>query len=114
MFETPWYIRSNFGFILFKTSRKPLKGQFDNNGSIDNQKESAEAYAKKKDYNITKCFGGNYESASSDFTRKEFKELLTEVKKARKKPFAILIYKINRFSRTGGGAIGVANELILS
>jgi DNA invertase Pin-like site-specific DNA recombinase len=93
-------------------TRVSTKGQFDNNGSIDNQKESAEAYAKKKDYNITKCFGGTYESASSDFTRKEFKELLTEVKKARKKPFAILIYKMNRFSRTGGGAIGVANELI--
>jgi len=56
-------------------------------------------------------FGGTYESASGDFTRKEFTKLINHIRGVRKKPFAILINKINRFFRTGGGAIGLVTEL---
>ena len=82
------------------------------NMSLENQKESGYKYAQKHNYQITKTFGGTYESASGDFTRKEFTKLLNEVKYARKRPFAILIFTINRFSRTGGKGVGIATELI--
>ena len=82
------------------------------NYSLDNQEIAAESYAKKHGYIITQKFGGTYESASGDFTRKEFLRLLTEVKKAKKKPFAILIFIMSRFSRTGGNAIALASELV--
>ncbi len=82
------------------------------NQSLSNQTKSATEFAKKNDYAITKTFGGTYESASGDFTRKEFMKLLEEVRMAKIKPFAILIFKTSRFSRTGGGGIALANELI--
>jgi hypothetical protein len=37
---------------------------------------------------------------------------MSEVVKARKKPFAIIIYKMNRFSRSGGSGISLADTLI--
>jgi len=82
------------------------------NYSLDNQEIAAVAYAKKYGYIITQKFGGTYESASGDFTRKEFSRLIKEVKKAKKKPFAILIFIMSRFSRTGGNAIAMASELV--
>ncbi|WP_417364476.1 recombinase family protein [Galbibacter sp.] len=92
-------------------TRVSSKDQFETNGSIENQKNAANLLAQNK-YVITKTFGGTYESAKGDFTRKEFNRLISEVKKAKHKPFAILIYKMSRFSRTGGSAIGLVNKLI--
>ncbi len=82
------------------------------NYSLDNQEIAAVNYAQKHGYIITQKFGGTYESASGDFTRKEFSRLIKEVKKAKKKPFAILIFIMSRFSRTGGNAIAMASELV--
>ena len=45
-------------------------------------------------------------------TRKEFQTLLNRVKKSRKKPFGILVYVISRFSRSGGGAVGIVDNLV--
>ncbi len=61
---------------------------------------------------MTEEFGGTYESAKSDFTRKEFKRLIDRVQSSRKKPYAILVYKMSRFSRSGGNAIGLVNKLV--
>ncbi|MBZ9628148.1 recombinase family protein [Psychroflexus sp. CAK1W] len=93
-------------------SRVSSKSQFDTNSSIDNQRTAASRYAYKNQLSITDNFGGTYESAKGDFTRKEFKRLISEVKKAKNKPYAILIYKMSRFSRTGANAIGLVSELI--
>ena len=82
------------------------------NKSLENQKEFGYKYAKEHNYNITNTFGGTYESASGDFTRKEFSKLIQEIRDSNKKPFAILIYTMSRFSRTGGNGISLANELI--
>ncbi|OIQ21180.1 recombinase family protein [Lacinutrix sp. MedPE-SW] len=82
------------------------------NKSLSYQKEYAEKYAEKKEFVITEEFGNTFESAKGDFTRKEFSKLLDRVKKARVKPFAILIYKMNRFSRSGGKGIALAQELV--
>ncbi len=82
------------------------------NKSLQNQKDSGYKYAKENDYNITSTFGGTYESASGDFTRKEFSKLIQEIRDAKKRPFAILIYTMSRFSRTGGSGISLAHEVI--
>ena len=92
--------------------RVSSKNQFDNNESIENQSEVSYTYAKKSGIVITKKFGGTYESASGDFTRKEFMRLINEVKRSRKRPKYILIYIMSRFSRTGGNAIALANMLV--
>ena len=67
---------------------------------MEYQKEENQKYADDNGYTITNYFGNEYESASSDITRKEFQELITAIKKAKKKPFGILVYVISRFSRT--------------
>ena len=92
--------------------RVSSKNQFENNDSINNQNKVSYTYAKKNSLNITKVFGGTYESASGDFTRKEFMRLINEIKKSRKRPKYVLIYIMSRFSRTGGNAIALANMLV--
>ncbi len=82
------------------------------NKSLENQKEAGYKHAKEHGYSIANTFGGTYESASGDFTRKEFSKLIQEIREAKKKPFAILIYTMSRFSRTGGNGIALANELV--
>src|ERR1700752_168719 len=82
------------------------------NKSLETQKSWAYKYAEKEGYSIIETFGGTYESASGDFTRKEFNKLLARVRAVRKKPFAILIYTMSRFSRSGGGGISLAHELV--
>jgi len=95
---------------VWSYTRVSSKDQFVNY-SLNTQKEAAEKFANNKSYVLTRTFGCTYESASGDFTRKEFNKLIDEVKNARKKPFAILIYKMSRFSRTGGAAIAIAELL---
>ena len=102
-------VQNNKNVMLY--TRVSTKEQADNY-SLKNQEEAAERYAKLKGYIITERFGGTYESASGDFTRKEFSRLIKAVKKARKKPYAILIFIMSRFSRTGGSGIAQASELI--
>ncbi len=93
-------------------TRVSSKEQFQSNSSIQNQKKAAEELARKKGFVITNIFGETYESAKDDFTRKEFSNLIERVKKSNKKPFAIMIYKMSRFSRSGGQANGIVHELI--
>ena len=93
-------------------TRVSSKEQHDKNGSLDYQKNEAQTYATQNGYVIDRSFGGTYESARGDITRAEFMKLITEVKKSNKKPFAILIYKVNRFSRSGGNAIVLLEDLI--
>ena len=92
--------------------RVSSKNQFDTNDSIENQNKVSQAYAQQNNIRITKIFGGTYESASGDFTRKEFMRLINEIKRSRKRPKYVLIYIMSRFSRTGGNAISLANMLV--
>ncbi len=86
----------------------------ENNYSLQNQEDSARQFAEKNGFHLVRTFGGTYESGKNYFTRKEFTRLLAEVKTSRKKPFAIIVYKMNRFSRSGGKSIALANELVLN
>ena len=81
------------------------------NKSLENQKEYAEKYALDKKLIITERFGHTYESAKGDFTRKEFKKLIERVRTSTKRPYAIIIYIMSRFSRSGGSAIALVTEL---
>ena len=82
------------------------------NYSLEYQNDEANKYAEKHGYIITQRFGNKNESASSDISRKEFNELINRVRSSKDKPFAIMVYAMNRFSRTGGSAISIANELV--
>jgi len=84
----------------------------ESNYSLRTQQEAAERFAIERGYQLVKKFGFTFESGKEDFTRKEFTLLLEEVKKTKNKPFAILVYVMNRFSRSGGKSIGILNEIV--
>jgi DNA invertase Pin-like site-specific DNA recombinase len=84
----------------------------ENNYSLGNQKSEAEKFAQENMFQLSRIFGGTYESGKEDFTRREFMNLLDEVKKSKNRPHAILVYKMNRFSRSGGKSIAIVNEII--
>lgn len=92
-------------------SRVSSKQQHENYSLIE-QEEEIRSYAQRMNYNLLEIYGGTYESASGDFSRKEFKQLYDRVTKASPKPFAIAIKFINRFSRTGASAIGIVQDLV--
>ena len=82
------------------------------NYSLEIQRKSALSFAEEKGYNLVNFFGGTYESAKDDFTRKEFMKLIQSIRRAKRNPYGILVYKISRFSRTGGNGISLVNELV--
>ena len=97
---------------VWSYTRVSSKEQFDNNSSITRQQEANLECVAKNNFHIVEQFGGTYESAKSDFTRKEFKRLIDKVKASKNKPYAILVYKMSRFSRSGGNAIGLVSYLV--
>ena len=103
-------VQSNFE--VWSYTRVSSKEQFEQNSSVERQKEANRKYAQDGGLTIVEEFGGTYESAKSDFTRKEFTRLIDKVKRSRRKPYAVLVYKMSRFSRSGGGAIGLVSYLV--
>ena len=91
-------------------TRVSSKEQADNNLSLEFQKRVIEEYAQKQGLSIISSFGGTYESAKTD-GRKEFLRMLEFIKKHKGKVSHILVYTLDRFSRTGGGAIKLAQDL---
>jgi site-specific DNA recombinase len=91
-------------------TRVSTKEQADNNMSLETQKKSCEQYAKKNGYYISGYFGGTYESAKTD-ERKHFNTMLSFVKKSREKISHIIVYSVDRFSRSGANAIYIAEQL---
>src|ERR1700689_4702227 len=85
-------------------TRVSTKEQADNNLSLDTQKKACEIYAKKSGYQTLGYFGGTYERAKND-ERKEFTNMLSFVKKSRDKISHIIVYSVDRFSRSGANAI---------
>ncbi len=108
--ETKKLDKSNF--FVWSYTRVSSKEQFNSNSSVVNQKMANINYAKEFNYEISEEFGGTYESAKSDFTRKEFTRLIDRVEKSKKKPYAILVFKMSRFSRAGASPIGLVNRLV--
>jgi site-specific DNA recombinase len=91
-------------------TRVSSKEQMDNNGSLDSQKKYCTEYTLKNRLEVKGFFGGTYESAKSD-ERKEFNRMLKFVKGSKAKISFIVVYTLDRFSRTGDSAIYIASEL---
>ncbi len=91
-------------------TRVSSKEQRDENLSLDWQKKAIEEFAGRNQFEILEYFGGTYESATTD-GRKEFLRMLEFVKKNKRKVTHILVYLLDRFSRTGGEAIKLAKDL---
>ncbi len=86
--------------------------QQQSNFSLQEQQREIREYAKNHNLTIVDTFGEKYESASSDFTRKEFQRLIKKIKMRKDRPYAVAIKFINRFSRTGDNAIAIVMELV--
>lgn len=91
-------------------TRVSSKEQMETNQSLEWQKKYCDEYAIKNKLNIKGYFGGTYESAKSD-ERKEFNRMLKFVRASKEKITYILVYSLDRFSRTGDSAIYIASEL---
>jgi site-specific DNA recombinase len=91
-------------------TRVSTKEQADNNLSLDTQKKACETFAKKGSLQIMGHFGGTFESAKTD-ERKQFNSMLSFLKKSREKISYIIVYSVDRFSRSGANAIYIAEQL---
>ena len=91
-------------------TRVSSKEKMDTNQSLEWQKKFCTEYAQKNEFAIKGYYGGTYESAKTD-ERKEFGRMLNFVKASKEKIVYILVYSLDRFSRTGDSAIFIASEL---
>ncbi len=91
-------------------TRVSSKEQADKNLSLDTQRNAIEEYAHRNQQTVVAYFGGTYESAKTD-GRKEFVRMLDFIKKSKGRISYLLVYSLDRFSRTGGGAIKLATDL---
>jgi site-specific DNA recombinase len=106
--DTPVFSNQQKKAVVY--TRVSSKEQFDKNLSLDWQKKAIEDFASRNGFDIMNYYGGTYESAKTD-GRKEFQNMLEFIKKHKGKISHILVYLLDRFSRTGGGAIKLAQEL---
>ncbi len=91
-------------------TRVSTKEQADNNLSLETQKKACLQYAERNGYTVMESFGGTFESAKND-ERKHFNSMLQFVKKSKQKISLIIVYSVDRFSRSGANAIYIANQL---
>ncbi len=91
-------------------TRVSTKEQADNNMSLDTQLKLCKQFANKNGYVVLESFGGTYESAKND-ERKEFNKMLSFVKKSKEKISYIIVYSVDRFSRSGANAIYLKEQL---
>lgn len=80
------------------------------NMSLESQMKACNQYANKNRFNVLGYFGGTYESADSD-ERKEFKKMIEFCKKKKSASLKIIVYSLERFSRTGDNAIWLSRQL---
>ncbi len=99
-------LTSNNCIIYTRVSSKEQQEGY----SLDLQKKVIVEYAEKAKLNIIGFFGGVYESAKTD-ERKEFNKMLTFARRSREKVSLILVYSVDRFSRSGANAIYIAETL---
>jgi site-specific DNA recombinase len=80
------------------------------NLSLETQKKHCLQYALNHNLNVVGFYGGTYESAKTD-ERKEFNRMLNYIQTSKEQVSFILVYSLDRFSRTGGNAIFISSEL---
>lgn len=80
------------------------------NDSLENQTKAIDDYANRSGLEIVASFGQTHESAKTD-DRKEFNRMIDFCRRSNGKISTILVYKMTRFSRSGGKAISLADDL---
>lgn len=80
------------------------------NDSIENQNKIIDEFAKQTGRQIIATFGQTHESAKTD-DRKEFKKMIDFCRRSNGKVSTILVYKMSRFSRSGGRGISIADDM---
>ena len=80
------------------------------NMSLDVQRKGCENFALKNKLIIKDTFGGTYESAQTD-ERNEFKRMVNFAKNSKEGISYIIVYSLERFSRTGENAIWLSRQL---
>lgn len=98
--------RTNNCVIYTRVSSKEQEQGY----SLETQRKACEEYSRKNNYTIMGQFGGTYESAKTD-ERKEFNRMLSYVKKCKEKITYIIVYSVDRFSRSGANAIYIKDQL---
>ncbi len=81
--------------------------------SLEGQEEANRRYAESRGWEIVQRFGGDFESAKTD-ERREFSKMIDFCKasmKTSKRISYIVVFTIDRFSRTGGNAIYLSESL---
>lgn len=78
--------------------------------SLDIQKRTIEENCINANYKILAYFGGVYESAKND-ERNEFNRMLKFARSSKEKISVIMVYSVDRFSRSGANAIYIAEQL---
>jgi len=80
------------------------------NLSLEVQLKGCEQFAIKNSLQVKGRFGGTYESAQTD-ERNEFKRMVNFAKNYREGIAYIVVYSLERFSRTGENAIWLSRQL---
>ena len=102
-------IRKNTNNAVIYT-RVSSKEQADNY-SLEVQDNATREYVERHNLTLKNTFGNTYESATSDIDRKEFERMMNYVKNPLNEIKYIVVYDIDRFSRTGGSAMALAEQL---
>src|ERR1051326_3585066 len=91
-------------------TRVSSKEQAENNMSLETQKKYIVDFSEKNKLKVQGFFGGTYESAQTD-ERNEFNRMIRFVKNSKENISYILVYSLDRFSRSGANAIYISSEL---
>lgn len=91
-------------------TRVSSKEQAEKNMSLETQLKHCNNFADSRKYNVLAYFGGTFESALTD-ERNEFSRMMAFIKKSKEKISFIIVYSVDRFSRTGGNAIYISENL---
>ena len=83
----------------------------EDNFSLPVQLKACNEFVSRYSYDVLGYFGGSHESAKSDVERKEFNRMLNFIKKSKERISYIIVYKLDRFSRTGPNAISIKDQL---
>ena len=78
--------------------------------SLETQKRVIEQACASNNLTILSYFGGVYESAKND-ERAEFNRMLNFARKSKERVSHIMVYSVDRFSRSGANAIYIAEQL---
>ena len=93
--------------VYIRVSTKDQEAGF----SPEVQKDICYRWADIHEYQVVKCYEGEYESAKSH-NRKRFQEMLGFIMDKRNRIDAVVVYNISRFTRAGMKSFSLVDELM--